>query len=77
MLSGAAVRRRRHHRHVGGRALERRRSHHPDRQSRAQRHRLHAEPDYGSPQQFSDFVAAETVKFAAIIEKEGLQMEVK
>jgi tripartite-type tricarboxylate transporter receptor subunit TctC len=36
-----------------------------------------AQPDYGTPQQFSDFVAAETVKFAAIIEKEGLQMEVK
>jgi tripartite-type tricarboxylate transporter receptor subunit TctC len=36
-----------------------------------------ARADYGSPQQFSDFVAAETVKFAGIIEKEGLQMEVK
>jgi len=36
-----------------------------------------ARADYGSPQQFSDFVAAETAKFAAIIEKEGLQMEVK
>jgi tripartite-type tricarboxylate transporter receptor subunit TctC len=36
-----------------------------------------AQSDYGTPQQFSDFVAAETVKFAAIIEKEGLQMEVK
>jgi tripartite-type tricarboxylate transporter receptor subunit TctC len=36
-----------------------------------------AQPDYGTPQQFSDFVTAETVKFAAIIEKEGLQMEVK
>lgn len=36
-----------------------------------------ARADYGSPQQFSDFVQAETAKFAAIIEKEGLQMEVK
>ena len=36
-----------------------------------------ARTDYGTPQQFSDFVQAETVKFAAIIEKEGLQMEVK
>ena len=36
-----------------------------------------ARPDYGTPQQFSDFVAAETKKFAVIIEKEGLQMEVK
>jgi tripartite-type tricarboxylate transporter receptor subunit TctC len=36
-----------------------------------------ARADYGTPEQFSDFVQAETVKFAAIIEKEGLQMEVK
>jgi tripartite-type tricarboxylate transporter receptor subunit TctC len=36
-----------------------------------------AQADYGTPQQFSDFVVAETVKFAAIIEKEGLQMEAK
>jgi tripartite-type tricarboxylate transporter receptor subunit TctC len=36
-----------------------------------------ARADYGTPQQFSDFVDAETKKFAAIIEKEGLQMEVK
>ena len=36
-----------------------------------------ARADYGTPQQFSDFVLAETVKFAGIIEKEGLQMEVK
>jgi len=28
-------------------------------------------------QQFSDFVDAETKKFASIIEKEGLQMEAK
>jgi len=36
-----------------------------------------ARPDYGTPQQFADFVDAETRKFAGIIEKEGLQMEVK
>jgi tripartite-type tricarboxylate transporter receptor subunit TctC len=36
-----------------------------------------ARDDYGTPQQFSDFVQAETTKFAGIIEKEGLQMEVK
>jgi tripartite-type tricarboxylate transporter receptor subunit TctC len=36
-----------------------------------------ARADYGTPQQFSDFVDTETKKFAAIIEKEGLQMEVK
>jgi tripartite-type tricarboxylate transporter receptor subunit TctC len=36
-----------------------------------------ARTDYGTPQQFSDFVDAETRKFASIIEKEGLQMEVK
>ena len=36
-----------------------------------------ARADYGTPQQFSDFVEAETMKFASIIEKEGLQMEVK
>jgi hypothetical protein len=32
---------------------------------------------HGTPAEFSDFVQAETVKFASIIEKEGLQMEVK
>ena len=36
-----------------------------------------ARADWGTPQQFSDFVGAETTKFASIIEKEGLQMEVK
>jgi len=36
-----------------------------------------ARADYGTPQQFADFVDAETRKFAGIIEKEGLQMEVK
>jgi tripartite-type tricarboxylate transporter receptor subunit TctC len=36
-----------------------------------------ARTDYGTPQQFSDFVQAETMKFASIIEKEGLQMAVK
>jgi tripartite-type tricarboxylate transporter receptor subunit TctC len=35
-----------------------------------------ARTDYGTPQQFSDFVTAETVKFAAIIKQEGLQMDV-
>jgi tripartite-type tricarboxylate transporter receptor subunit TctC len=37
---------------------------------------LGARTDYGTPQQFSDFVAAETVKFGAIIKQEGLQMDV-
>ena len=36
-----------------------------------------ASADWATPQQFSDFVDVETKKFAAIIEKEGLQMEVK
>jgi tripartite-type tricarboxylate transporter receptor subunit TctC len=36
-----------------------------------------ARADYGTPRQFSDFVQAETQKFAGIIDKEGLQMEVK
>ena len=36
-----------------------------------------ARADWATPQQFSEFVDAETRKFAAIIEKEGLQMEVK
>jgi tripartite-type tricarboxylate transporter receptor subunit TctC len=35
-----------------------------------------ARADYGSPQQFSDFVAAETAKFGEIIKREGLQMDV-
>jgi tripartite-type tricarboxylate transporter receptor subunit TctC len=35
-----------------------------------------ARPDYGTPQQFSDFVQAEITKFAAIIKQEGLQMDV-
>lgn len=33
--------------------------------------------DYGTPAQFSTFVEAETAKFKTIIDKEGLQMEVK
>ena len=37
---------------------------------------LGARTDYGTPQQYSDFVAAETAKFAAIIKQEGLQMDV-
>jgi tripartite-type tricarboxylate transporter receptor subunit TctC len=36
-----------------------------------------ARADYGTPEQFAGFIDAETKKFAAIIEKEGLQMEVK
>lgn len=36
-----------------------------------------ARADYGTPQQFSDFVDAETKKFASIIQKEGLQMDVQ
>lgn len=36
-----------------------------------------ARADWGTPQQFADFVDAETKKFAAIIEKEGLEMDVK
>src|SRR5436190_17985476 len=35
-----------------------------------------ARTDYGTPQRFSDFVQAETAKFAAIIKQEGLQMDV-
>jgi tripartite-type tricarboxylate transporter receptor subunit TctC len=34
-----------------------------------------ARTDYGTPQQFSDFVATETTKFAGIIKQEGLQMD--
>jgi tripartite-type tricarboxylate transporter receptor subunit TctC len=36
-----------------------------------------ATADYSTPVQFASFVEAETDKFKAIIEKEGLQMEVK
>jgi tripartite-type tricarboxylate transporter receptor subunit TctC len=36
-----------------------------------------ARPDYGTPQQFSDFVAAETTKFASIIDKEGLHLDMQ
>jgi tripartite-type tricarboxylate transporter receptor subunit TctC len=35
-----------------------------------------ARTDYGTPQQFADFVDAETKKFATIIKQEGLQMDV-
>jgi tripartite-type tricarboxylate transporter receptor subunit TctC len=35
-----------------------------------------ATADWGTPQQFSDFVQAETTKFAEIIQREGLQMDV-
>ena len=37
---------------------------------------LGARADWGTPQQFSDFVQAETTKFGAIIKQEGLQMDV-
>jgi len=36
-----------------------------------------ATADYGTPAQFTSFVEAETDKFKTIIEKEGLQMDVK
>ncbi|MET0221382.1 MAG: tripartite tricarboxylate transporter substrate binding protein [Tardiphaga sp.] len=36
-----------------------------------------AVPDYGTPAQFQTFVEAETAKFKGIIDKEGLQMDVK
>jgi tripartite-type tricarboxylate transporter receptor subunit TctC len=35
-----------------------------------------ARADWGTPQQFADFVQAETDKFGAIIKQEGLQMDV-
>ena len=35
-----------------------------------------ARADYGTPEQYSTFVEAETTKFAEIIKKEGLQMDV-
>ncbi len=35
-----------------------------------------ARTDWGMPEQFTDFVQAETVKFAGIIKQEGLQMDV-
>ena len=35
-----------------------------------------ARADWGTPQQFSGFVEAETAKFAGIIKQEGLQMDV-
>jgi tripartite-type tricarboxylate transporter receptor subunit TctC len=37
--------------------------------------KIGARPDYGTPQQYSDFIAAETAKFGAIIKQEGLQMD--
>jgi hypothetical protein len=36
-----------------------------------------ARTDWGTPEQYSAFVEAETKKFAGIIEKEGLEMDVK
>ena len=38
--------------------------------------KIGARTDYGTPQQYSDFLAAETAKFGAIIKQEGLQMDV-
>jgi tripartite-type tricarboxylate transporter receptor subunit TctC len=38
--------------------------------------KMGATGDWGTPQQFSDFVQAETAKFAEIIKREGLQMDV-
>jgi tripartite-type tricarboxylate transporter receptor subunit TctC len=35
-----------------------------------------ARADHGTPEQYSAFIDAETKKFAEIIKKEGLQMEV-
>lgn len=37
--------------------------------------KIGARTDYGTPQQYSEFVAAETAKFGAIIKQEGLQMD--
>ena len=38
--------------------------------------KIGARTDYGTPQQYSDFIQAETAKFGAIIKQEGLQMDV-
>ena len=38
--------------------------------------KMGATGDWGTPQQFSDFVQVETAKFAEIIKREGLQMDV-
>ena len=35
-----------------------------------------ATADWGTPQQFSEFVQSETNKFGEIIKREGLQMDV-
>ena len=37
--------------------------------------KMGATADWGTPQQFSDFVQAETAKFGEIIKREGLQMD--
>ena len=37
--------------------------------------KIGARTDYGTPQQYSDFVQAETTKFGEIIKREGLQMD--
>jgi tripartite-type tricarboxylate transporter receptor subunit TctC len=36
-----------------------------------------AVPDYGTPEQYTDFINGEIKKFAGIIDKEGLKMDVK
>lgn len=38
--------------------------------------KIGARTDYGTPQQYSEFIQAETAKFGAIIKQEGLQMDV-
>ncbi len=40
------------------------------------RRAIGARTNHGTSQQFSDFVAPETTKFAGIIRQEGLQMDV-
>jgi tripartite-type tricarboxylate transporter receptor subunit TctC len=37
--------------------------------------KIGARTDYGTPQQYSDFLQAETAKFGEIIKREGLQMD--
>ena len=37
--------------------------------------KIGARTDYGTPQQYSDFLKAETEKFGEIIKREGLQMD--
>ena len=37
--------------------------------------KIGARTDYGTPQQYADFLQAETTKFGEIIKREGLQMD--